>query len=260
MMNRRSLLGSMAALSFVRPGNAATPMESVQAVLRQAVGTRADVAGMVAVIIDDTGSQITSHGSSGVPGLALDGEAVFEVMSNTKVLTSLLLADMVERGEVRLDDPVTQYLPASLKLPELGGPIRLVDLATYTSGLPNMPDNLPPNWYAQPNPLADYTEEQFFSFLSGYTPKYAPGSHYEYANAGFGLLGIALARRAGKTYEALLVERVCAPLGLTHTRIKLTEEMRRHLVQGHDVAMRPTHIWDFTALPGAGYARSTAMT
>jgi CubicO group peptidase (beta-lactamase class C family) len=258
MITRRCLLGSLGALTLARPGDAATLMEPVQAMLRQAVGTRANIAGMLAVIIDEDRSQMTSYGSSGVPGLALDGEAVFEVMSNTKVLTSLLLADMAGRGEVRLEDPVAKYLPPSLKLHEVGGPIRLVDLATYTSGLPNMPGNLPPNWYALPNPLADYTQDQFFSFLSGYKPQHAPGSHYEYANAGFGLLGIALARRAGKTYEELLIERVCAPLGLAHTRINLTDDMRRHLVQGHDLKLKPTHIWDFTALPGAGYARSTA--
>jgi len=258
MITRRCLLGSMGALTLARPAMAATGMEPVRAALQQAVGARADVAGMVAVIIDETGSQMVSHGSSGVPGLALDGEAVFEIMSNTKVLTSLLLAEMAGRGEVGLEDPVTQYLPSSLKLPQLGGPIRLVDLATYTSGLPNMPDNLPRNWWALPNPLADYTQDQFFSFLSHYTPKYAPGTHYEYANAGFGLLGIALARRAGMTYEELLIERVCAPLGMAHTRINLSDDMRRHLVQGHDLAMKPTQLWDFTALPGAGYARSTA--
>ena len=179
MITRRCLLGSMGALTLARPAMAATGMEQVRVALEQAVGARADVAGMIAVIIDETGSQMVSHGSSGVPGLALDGEAVFEIMSNTKVLTSLLLAEMAGRGEVRLEDPVTQYLPSSLKLPQLGGPIRLVDLATYTSGLPNMPDNLPRNWWALPNPLADYTQDQFFSFLSHYTPKYAPGTHYE---------------------------------------------------------------------------------
>jgi CubicO group peptidase (beta-lactamase class C family) len=258
MLDRRFLLGTLGALALSRQGNAATALESVQAALRQAVGTRAGVAGMLAVIIDESGSHMTSWGSSGVPGLPLDGEAVFEIMSITKVLTSLLLVDMVGRGEVALADPVAKYLPSSLKLHDERGPIRLVDLATYTSGLPNMPTNLPPNWYALPNPLADYTEAQFFAFLSDYVPRYAPGTHYEYANAGFGLLGIALARRAGKTYEELLIERVCAPLGLAHTRINLTNDMRRHLVQGHGVDLKPTHIWDFTALPGAGYARSSA--
>jgi CubicO group peptidase (beta-lactamase class C family) len=106
--------------------------------------------------------------------------------------------------------------------------------------------------------MGDYTEAKLYEFLSSYVPKYEPGTHYEYANLSFGLLGIALARRAGKSYEELLIERVCGPLGLTHTRITLTDEMRRHLVQGRDLDLKPTQLWDWPAMPGAGYSRSTA--
>jgi len=258
VLNRRNcLLGAAGIALLAGDGVAAPAMDSIQAMLKQTVGTRDAAAGMIAVIVDETGTSMTSYGSSGVPGLALDGDAVFEIMSNTKVLTSLLLADMAARGEVALDDPVAKYLPPGA-LRERGRPITLLDLATYSSGLPNMPENLPPDWYARPNPLADYTEANLFEFLSGYVPQYEPGTHYEYANLGFGLLGIALARRAGKSYEALLIERVCDRLGLAHTRITLTAEMQRHLVQGHDLNMKPTHIWDFTAMPGGGYVRSTA--
>jgi CubicO group peptidase (beta-lactamase class C family) len=186
----------------------------------------------------------------------MDGDTVFEIMSITKVLTSLLLADMVERGEVALHEPVARYLPVTLR--ERGGPITLLDLATYTSGLPNMPANVPPDWYASTAPMAAYTQAQLFTFLSGYLPEHAAGTHYEYANLGFGLLGIALASRAGKPYEELLVERVCNPLGLAHTRLTLNEDMRRSMAQGHDLAMKPTGPWELRAIPGAGYARSTA--
>jgi CubicO group peptidase (beta-lactamase class C family) len=145
-----------------------------------------------------------------------------------------------------------------VKLNERGRPITLLDLATYTSGLPNMPGNLPPDWYAYPNPLGDYTTDKLYEFLSSYVPKYEPGTHYQYANLGFGLLGNALAHRAGKSYEELLIERVCDPLGLDHTRITLTGDMQRHLAQGHDLNLKPTPLWDIPALPGAGTVRSNA--
>ena len=82
----------------------------------------------------------------GEPGTAgnrpLDGDTVFEIGSITKVLTALILADMDERGEVTMADPVAKYLPASVKVPDYQGtPITLLDLATYTSGLPDLPDN-----------------------------------------------------------------------------------------------------------------------
>ena len=237
---------------------AAPATDPIRGAIEKAVGARDKVAGMVAVVIDEGGARTVSYGSSGVPGVDLDGNTVFEVMSITKVLTSVLLADMVARGEVAFDDPVAKYLPSSVKLHEHGRPITLLDLATYTSGLPNMPGNLPPNWYEMPNPMGDYTEAKLYEFLSSYVPKYEPGTHYEYANLGFGLLGIALARRAGKSYEELLVERVCNPLGMADTRIALTGEMRRHLAQGHDMDLKPTQLWDWPAMPGAGCARTTA--
>lgn len=261
MLHRREfLLSSIGAgiVAFAGDGVAAPPTEPIRDALKQTVGARENVAGMVGVVIDEAGTRMISYGNSGVPGLALDGDSVFEMMSITKVLTSLLLADMAARGEVAFDDPVAKYLPASVTLHKQGEPITLLDLATYTSGLPNMPSNLPPNWYDMPNPIGDYTEAKLYEFLSGYVPKHEPGTHYEYANVGFGLLGIALARRAGKSYEELLIERVCDPLDLADTRITLTTKMRRHMVQGHDMDLKPTQFWDWPAMPGAGCARSTA--
>jgi CubicO group peptidase (beta-lactamase class C family) len=259
MLNRREFVKGMSAggIASLRPSCfAAQGMGSIRAALRQTVGTRQKDAGMIAAIIEKAGTSIETYGSSGVPDLPLNVDSVFEIMSNTKVLTALLLADMVHRGEVSFDDPVAKYLP--VKFHEHGGPITLLDLATYTSGLPNMPGNLPPDWWAYPDPMVDYTEAKLYEFLTGYTPKYGPGTHYEYANLGFGLLGIALALRAGKSYEELLIERVCDPLGLLHTRITLTPEMRRRMVQGHDLAMKQTQFWNWPAMPGAGYVRSTA--
>ena len=121
-----------------------------------------------------------------------------------------------------------------------------------------MPGDLPPDQYLHPNPLADYTQARLFSFLSSYVPKYMPGAHYQYDNLGFGALGIALARRAGRSYEELLVERICDPLGLAHTRVTPTADMERHLMQGHDLDLKPFPLWDAPAMPGFGSVRSTA--
>ncbi len=259
MLDRRDcLLGVIASGVTLGPCSAGPAPDPVFAALKQTVDARGKDIGMVAVLIEEGGARTVSYGSSGAPGVAMDADTVFEIMSNTKVLTSLLLAEMAARGEVAFDDPVTKYLPPSVALHQNGRPITLLDLATYRSGLPNMPGNLPRDWYASPGPMRDYTEGKLFAFLSGYAPNYAPGAHYEYANLSFGLLGIALARRAGKSYEDLLVERVCGPLGLAHTRIALTGDMQRHLVQGHDLDLKPFGLFDWPAMPGAGYARSTA--
>ncbi len=70
-------------------------------------------------------------------GPAAGPDTVAEIGSLGKLFTAFLLADMVERGEVALNDPVQKYLPASVKVPSRGGKqILLVDLATHFSGLP----------------------------------------------------------------------------------------------------------------------------
>jgi CubicO group peptidase (beta-lactamase class C family) len=70
--------------------------------LRQAVGAADKVAGMIAIVVDEGGTRGVTYGSSGVPALALDSDTVFEIGSITKVLTALILADMVARSEVAL--------------------------------------------------------------------------------------------------------------------------------------------------------------
>ncbi len=182
---------------------------------------------------------------------------MFEIGSATKVFTSLLLADMVQRGEVALDDPVVKYLPASVKMPQRNGrSITLVDLATHTSGLPRMPTNFTPKDNA--NPYADYSVEQLYQFLSGYQLTRDIDSQYEYSNLGGGLLGHVLARRAGTDYETLVRSRICDPLGMKDTRITLTPEMKARLAVGHNQALESVENWDLPTLAGAGALRSTA--
>ncbi len=179
-------------------------------------------------------------------------EAVYEIGSITKVFTAVLLAEMVERGEVALADPVAKYLPKTVKVPERGGrQITLLDLATHKSGLPRLPGNLKPKDVA--NPYADYTVEDLYSFLNGFALPREIGATYEYSNLGVGLLGHVLALRAGKEYEALLRERVLTPLGMEETGIKVKGRM----VAGHDEKLLPVKNWDLPALAGAGALRST---
>jgi CubicO group peptidase (beta-lactamase class C family) len=91
---------------------------------------------------------------------------VFEIASVTKVFTGILLAQAVLSGEVKLDDPISMYLPEGVTAPEYEGKsITLLDLATHTSGLPRMPDNFHPK--DPSNPYADYTMGQCTIFFPG---------------------------------------------------------------------------------------------
>src|SRR5258708_37411476 len=138
-----------------------------------------------------------------------------------------------------------------------GAPITLMALATYTSGLPRMPSNVAPK--DPGNPYIDYTAERLYDYLSNHKLGFKPGTHYEYANLGFGLLGHILELRGGKSYEDLVVSRICAPLGMDDTRITLSTSMQQRLARGHNTALAPVANWDFSALAGARALRPPAQ-
>jgi D-alanyl-D-alanine-carboxypeptidase/D-alanyl-D-alanine-endopeptidase len=232
--------------------------DTIRALLAERVDSGRDSVGYVALIRDADGPRLVTYGMVGESkSRPLDGDTVFEIGSITKVFTALLLADMVARGEIELTDPVEKYLPPEGRpKPFDGKPISLLDLSTYVSGLPRLPTNFSPRDKA--NPYADYTVPQLYSFPSEFTPRYYPGSHYEYSNLGFALLGHVLSLRAGRGYEELATSRICEPLGLNDTRITLSSAMRERLAQGHDTSLHAVPGWDLPTLAGAAALRSTA--
>jgi D-alanyl-D-alanine-carboxypeptidase/D-alanyl-D-alanine-endopeptidase len=212
--------------------------------------------GIVVGIIGPDGRRVVAYGAPDkAGGRPLDGDTVFEIGSVTKVFTGLLLSDMVRRGEVALDDPVSKYLPATVKVPQRGRPITLVDLATHSSGLPRLPTNLAPK--DANNPYADYTVANLYAFLSSYPLPRDAGSGFEYSNLGDGLLGHVLALRAGTDYETLVRTRITDPLGMKSTAITLSPDQQARLAPGHDAQLKRAANWDFPTLPGAGALRST---
>lgn len=214
--------------------------------------------GIVVGLIDGPERRVIAHGrASDRPGARpLDGGTIFQIGSVTKGLTTLLLADMVRRGEVSLDEPIGNLLPAEVRLPVVGRPITLRDLATHRSGLPSMPDNL--DLAAAPDPYEAYTAERLFAFLSSHVPAAAPGTEARYSNLGVALLGRLLARRAGKEYAALLQERILAPLGMNSTAITPTRAQQPRVAPGHDRYLRPVRTWEMRAMPASGSLRSSA--
>lgn len=199
---------------------------------------------------------LDASGTRRVVAVGVPADRVFEIGSITKVFTSSILAGMVGDGSVALDDPVAKLLPPSMHVPARNGrQITLVDLATQSSGLPRLPSNMAPR--DQTNPYADYTVDQLYAFLSGYELPRDPGETYEYSNLGVGLLGHALALKAGMSYEDLVKRRVLTPLGMRETAITLSPALRARLAPGHDNEGNVVANWDLPTLAGAGALRST---
>jgi CubicO group peptidase (beta-lactamase class C family) len=186
--------------------------------------------------------------------LPAGASSIFELGSITKVFTATLLAGMARDRVVALDDPVAKHLPTAPPL--RGRAITLEDLASHRSGLPRLPKGL--LWPAltghRQDPYADIDPAWLDAAIPLTAPRREPGRRVVYSNYGAGLLGYALARRAGRGYDDLVQERICGPLGLRDTG---TAVDGGRLAAGHTRLGRPAAHWHFDALAGAGALRST---
>ncbi|MBN2064727.1 MAG: beta-lactamase family protein [Sedimentisphaerales bacterium] len=160
-----------------------------------------------------------------------DSTTIFQIGSVSKTFTASLLAQAVSAGKMQLNDSVVFHLPAGVMLPTgHERAITLADLACHYSGLPRLPDNLSKN--DPENPYAYYTASDMYNYLSKIELLTRPGSHYEYSNLGYALLGCCLTERSGKTFAELIHEHIAGPLAMPDTCVTLSTEQQSRLIQG----------------------------
>ncbi|HTH55855.1 MAG TPA: serine hydrolase [Cyclobacteriaceae bacterium] len=206
-------------------------------------------------IVDKDGARYFNFGTTILDGAPVDEHTIYEIGSITKVFTATLLAQNVVDGKMKLDDPIKNYLPKNVKVPERGAnAITLGNLSDHTSGLPRMPNNFNPSNPA--NPYADYSLDQLYSFLSNYELTRNIGDEFEYSNLAQGLLGQILAQYAGTSYEDLMLKTIALPLNMQETKIKFSAQMKKNLAYGYN-GIEQVENWDSQALEGAGAIRSS---
>lgn len=229
----------------------------IQANLADRVPDQNAGVGIVVGIIGPTGRRVIASGNTGTnDSRPVSGDTVFAIGGITKVFTALLLADMAQRHELALADPISKYLPKNIQLRESVRRITLQDLATHTSGLPRDPTNV--DAQDARNAYAEYSPPQLYQFLSGLRLRAAGPATAEYSNVGYGLLGHLLALRARSSYAALVRTRISTPLGMKSTGVNLSPTNNALWAPAHDPQQQPLPDLEFDVLSGAGAMRSTA--
>jgi D-alanyl-D-alanine-carboxypeptidase/D-alanyl-D-alanine-endopeptidase len=227
----------------------------------KALGGEQSGVGIVVGTISSEGRKIISAGERSLDDPhPPDGDTVFEIGSVTKVFTALLLAEMAEKNEVGLNNPVAKYLPAGFKVPTGNGKtISLLDLATHTSGLPFMPNE---SAISNDSTPAKYSTADLCRFVATCELRSSVGEKWEYSNIGYWLLSEALAGRAGLDYESVLWKRVITPLGLTNTAFVLSPKMKANFAAGHNAVLQSappiSTLPIYSIMPAAGGLYSTA--
>ncbi len=133
--------------------------------------------GVVVGLYEQGKTEIYGFGK-GPGGTKPTGKTLYEIGSVTKVYTSLLLADAIQRREVTLDMAVSELLPPGVVVPSKDKqPITLKHLALHASGLPRLPPSLMDD--VKPDPYAGYGEDQLYRDMIATELQDAPGTRPE---------------------------------------------------------------------------------
>jgi CubicO group peptidase (beta-lactamase class C family) len=187
--------------------------------------------------------------------LTANQDTVYRIGSITKMFTATMLEQLVEAGKVNLNDPVEKYFPEVNRVPKRykdAQPITLLQLATHTSGLSREPDHTATYVTGEP----EAWKETLIAALPHVHYESKPGKRFSYSNIGYAVLGAALEQAAGSPYLEYLPQHIFMPLGMTHTSLVLTPEVRSHLAKGYQtnlIGARSSAESDLENRAGRGY-------
>jgi CubicO group peptidase (beta-lactamase class C family) len=150
-----------------------------------------------------------SHTVSATP------QTIYSICSISKLFTSLALMQLYEQGKVRLDDPITTYLPwAKIEAAPDSGPITLRGVLTHSSGIPRESDF--PYWSGPDFPFP--TREAIQAKIAEQSALYPAERYFQYSNLGLTLVGETVASVSGQPYADYAKANVLVPIGLNDTR------------------------------------------
>jgi D-alanyl-D-alanine carboxypeptidase len=154
-------------------------------------------------------SGTTELGAQTVPG----ADTHFRIASVTKTTTAAVILQLAQEGKLKLDDPVSKYVP---EVPN-GDNITLAQLLEMRSGLFSFTDAPALSVSMDNDPTRVWTPQELLAIALAQPPMFAPGSEYYYSNTNYVLLGLIIEQLDGKPLATVFEDRLFEPLGMTNT-------------------------------------------
>jgi CubicO group peptidase (beta-lactamase class C family) len=180
----------------------------------------------LAVVRDGKPTKVKAYGLADIENdVRVTPDSVFELASITKQFTATAVMLLVEEGKLRLEDPISRYLP------EPTGPWKEVTvrhLLTHTSGLPGFGNDLK---NVRVGPFT--STAQVYDAVSKDGLEARPGERWQYSDSGYFLLGMIIEKASGKRWGEFLTERIFRPLGMSATSTQNLTAILKHRVHGY---------------------------
>src|ERR1700677_3344453 len=201
--------GSLPALAAARKAAPSVGLGVIDPIVQEAIRD-GQIPGAVVLVGHD--GQVIYRKAFGERSLeprreAMTVDTIFDLASLTKVVaTTTAVMQLVQKGQIRVNEPVAKYIP---EFAEDGKEqITIRELLTHFSGLPKDLDPSQP-WVGRETGLRmAYTEK----------PIYAPGSRFVYSDVDFIVLGALVERVSGMSLQEYCQKKIFLPLKMTHTR------------------------------------------
>lgn len=196
------------------------------------------------------------YGKATDDGTPFTPDTLVEIGSCTKTFTTTLFALALNRNQMVADTSAQKYMPSGYTLKPAAQPMTPLELADFTSGLPDDPTELPRG--LEQRSIEHYTTKDFLTWVSRWSPATTLPAPYLYSNAGIGVLSYLVMTATGKQWEEQLNSEILQPLAMPDTALRPTPEQMKRMAKGHKANGQDAPPWPIYAWYAAGGLRSTA--
>ena len=155
----------------------------------------------------------------------------FAIGSITKSFTAMAIMILQERGSLKVEDPICNYLA---DCPDAWKPVTMHHLLTHTSGIPSYTDLYIQGKIAA-TPCKAGKPETIIAYFRDLSLEFTPGSRWHYSNSGYFLLGAVIEKVSGDSYEAFIEKNILQPLRMTETDYDRASTIIPHRASGYSV-------------------------
>lgn len=178
--------------------------------------------------------------------IPMEPNSLSRIGSITKMFTAVVIHQLVQEGEISLDDPVSKYLSEDITYGIANADkVSIRQLLGHTSGIPNYTDYFDITALYKSGTNNDQTPAKALGWIRGLPTDFPPGTDCRYSNTNYILLGLIAENVTGKSMKDLYQERIFTPLGLNSTYYDPDVPVQRGVARGY-VNLLPAILIDTT--------------